>query len=525
MPRAFARNVELEYERNGERYRFLRWGQSAFDNFRVVPPGTGICHQVNLEYLVADRVDRRARTAATVAYPDTLVGTDSHTTMVNGLAVLGWGVGGIEAEAAMLGQPISMLHPRGHRLPPDRPAARGRHRHRPGAHRHRRCCARRAWSASSSSSSAPASTTCRWRIARPSATWRRNTAPPAASSRSTRETHPLSQRHRPRPDARRAGRGLCQGAGHVPRRPTRPIRSSPTRWRSTSPRSSRRSPARSARRTASLLCRSAKAALRRPRSTSRRSTSDERGRPSAVHGRQGDGNYELGHGDVVIAAITSCTNTSNPSVHDRRRPARAERPSSKGLTTKPWVKTSLAPGSRWSPNISPRPACRTISTRSASTSSATAAPPASAIPGRCRSRSPRRSARATWSSPRCCPATATSRAASIPMCAPTISPRRRWSSPMRWPARCSIDLTTEPLGTGTDGKPVYLKDIWPSSKEIAEIVRANISARDVPHAATPTSSRATSSGRRSRSSGGQTYNWDARLDLRAEPALLRGHAR
>ncbi|MDH3739604.1 MAG: aconitase family protein, partial [Alphaproteobacteria bacterium] len=107
---SFGKNVEMEFERNGERYEFLRWGQAAFDNFRVVPPGTGICHQVNLEYLAqtvwTDEID-----GVTVAYPDTVIGTDSHTTMVNGLGVLGWGVGGIEAEAAMLGQPVSMLVP------------------------------------------------------------------------------------------------------------------------------------------------------------------------------------------------------------------------------------------------------------------------------------------------------------------------------------------------------------------------------------------------------------------------------
>jgi len=107
---SFSKNVELEFERNGERYEFLRWGQAAFDNFRVVPPGTGICHQVNLEYLAqtvwSDELDGQS-----IAYPDTVIGTDSHTTMVNGLGVLGWGVGGIEAEAAMLGQPVSMLVP------------------------------------------------------------------------------------------------------------------------------------------------------------------------------------------------------------------------------------------------------------------------------------------------------------------------------------------------------------------------------------------------------------------------------
>ncbi|MCE8009570.1 aconitate hydratase AcnA [Aestuariivita sp.] len=110
-PRAFQMNVDREYERNMERYTFLKWGQSAFNNFRVVPPGTGICHQVNLEYLAQTVWTDVDQAGDEVAYPDTLVGTDSHTTMVNGAAVLGWGVGGIEAEAAMLGQPISMLIP------------------------------------------------------------------------------------------------------------------------------------------------------------------------------------------------------------------------------------------------------------------------------------------------------------------------------------------------------------------------------------------------------------------------------
>ncbi|MGJ8547213.1 MAG: aconitate hydratase AcnA [Sulfitobacter sp.] len=110
-PRAFQMNVDREYERNMERYTFLKWGQNAFNNFRVVPPGTGICHQVNLEYLSQTVWTDKDQNGTEVAYPDTLVGTDSHTTMVNGAAVLGWGVGGIEAEAAMLGQPISMLIP------------------------------------------------------------------------------------------------------------------------------------------------------------------------------------------------------------------------------------------------------------------------------------------------------------------------------------------------------------------------------------------------------------------------------
>src|SRR3954465_4832085 len=115
-PEAFERNVEIEYQRNRERYQFLRWGQGAFDDFKVVPPGTGIVHQVNIEHLARTVFTREVESGdgqtVTQAFPDTCVGTDSHTTMVNGIGVVGWGVGGIEAEAAMLGQPVSMLIPR-----------------------------------------------------------------------------------------------------------------------------------------------------------------------------------------------------------------------------------------------------------------------------------------------------------------------------------------------------------------------------------------------------------------------------
>ena len=151
---AFALNAELEFSRNRERYAFLRWGQRAFRNFRVVPPDTGIVHQVNLEYL-ARVVFSETIDGVTVAYPDTLVGTDSHTTMVNGLGVVGWGVGGIEAEAAMLGQPISMLIPQvlGFRLTGALPKGATA---RTSSSRSPRRCASARWSASSSSSSAKA---------------------------------------------------------------------------------------------------------------------------------------------------------------------------------------------------------------------------------------------------------------------------------------------------------------------------------------------------------------------------------
>ena len=175
-------NAQLEFQRNKERYQFLKWGQTAFRNFKVVPPDQGIVHQVNLEYLA--RVVMKSEDGATL-YPDTLVGTDSHTTMINGLGVLGWGVGGIEAEAAMLGQPVSMLIPQVIGVKLTGRAARGTDGDRSRADGHRdasqegrrrqvrRVLRRRAGRSSPSP------------IARRSRTWRRSTAPRAASSRST----------------------------------------------------------------------------------------------------------------------------------------------------------------------------------------------------------------------------------------------------------------------------------------------------------------------------------------------------
>ena len=133
-PEALAENMAIEFQRNRERYEFLRWGQKAFRNFRVVPPGLGIVHQVNLEFL-AKCVVLRQDAAGPVALPDTLVGTDSHTTMINGLGVVGWGVGGIEAEAIMLGQPLYMLAPEVVGFELQRRASARRDGHRSGAHR------------------------------------------------------------------------------------------------------------------------------------------------------------------------------------------------------------------------------------------------------------------------------------------------------------------------------------------------------------------------------------------------------
>ena len=249
---AFLINEEKEYERNGERYAFLRWGAGAFDNFRVVPPGTGICHQVNLEYLSQTVWTKRQNGDARLAFPDTLVGTDSHTTMVNGLSVLGWGVGGIEAEAAMLGQPISMLIPEviGFRISGKTEGRR--HRHRPRAHRHRAPAAhgrgRQVRGVLRRGAGESAARGPRHHRQHGAGIWRDLRLLPRR-----RGDAQLSRGHRPQGFARRAGsrpmrkRKACIGT------PIRPTPSSPRRWRSISTRSSRRSRVRGARRTA---CRS-----------------------------------------------------------------------------------------------------------------------------------------------------------------------------------------------------------------------------------------------------------------------------
>ncbi len=217
---SFKKNVAVEYQRNTERYGFLRWGQQAFANFRVVPPGTGICHQVNLEYLgqtVWTRKAKDAKTKKTIqyAFPDTVVGTDSHTTMINGLAVLGWGVGGIEAEAAMLGQPISMLIPEVIGFRVTGKLARRRDRNRPRAHRdadaaqeRRSRQIRRILRARSGRDGARRPRDDRQHGAR---IWRDLRLLPHR-----RRDLALSRRHRPQARARRPGREIRQGARPVP---------------------------------------------------------------------------------------------------------------------------------------------------------------------------------------------------------------------------------------------------------------------------------------------------------------------
>ena len=379
-PEAFERNVEIEYERNRERYQFLRWGQGAFSDFKVVPPGTGIVHQVNIEHL-ARVVFTREADGTTLAYPDTCVGTDSHTTMVNGIGVVGWGVGGIEAEAAMLGQPVSMLIPRvvGFKLNGDLPEGATAtdlvlDDHRDAAQARCRRQVRR--------------------VLRP-----RRLGPPAGQPGHDRQHEPGVRLHdrgvpdrradrrlpphdRPQRRAAGPGRDLRQGAGAL----ARPGR------RAALLRAARAGPG--DRRTVAGRPEAAPGpglALRRqgrlPRRTGRLRRHVRRGervrrvrrrvlpglRLAVARARQrlgaaqraglrrsGDGGrvsnpaqvtledgtkFEIDHGAVSIAAITSCTNTSNPSVMIGAA-LLAKKAVEKGLTRKPWVKTTLAPGSK-----------------------------------------------------------------------------------------------------------------------------------------------------------------------------------
>jgi aconitate hydratase len=332
---AFAENVALEMQRNTERYRFLRWGQKAFDNFRVVPPGTGICHQVNLEYL-ARTVWTREENGRTVAYPDTLVGTDSHTTMINGLGVLGWGVGGIEAEAATLGQPISMLIPEviGFRLTGKlrdgitatdlvltvvemlrRRGVVGKFVEFFGEGLDQLPLADRATIANM----APEyGATCGYfPIDRETIAYLELSGRPA-------ETVELVEAYA------RAN----------------------AMWRDAD------TPEATYTDVLALDLDSVVPSLAGPKRPQDRVAMKDLGRvfdeALELQGRAGDSDarvpvpgtdYDLGHGDVVIAAITSCTNTSNPAVMLGAGLV-ARKALARGMQVKPWVKTSLAPGSK-----------------------------------------------------------------------------------------------------------------------------------------------------------------------------------
>ena len=373
---AFTRNVEIEYGRNRERYQFLRWGQTAFDDFKVVPPGTGIVHQVNIEHLARVIFTRRRRQA----YPDTCVGTDSHTTMVNGLGVVGWGVGGIEAEAAMLGQPVSMLIPRvvGFKLSgalPEGATATDlvltitemlrQHKvvgkfvefYGPGVSQvplaNRATIGNMSPEYGSTIAVFPidGKTTDYLRLtgrseaqialveayAKEQGLWHDDDREPRYSEYLELDLGTVvpsiagPKRPQDRVVVAHAKEGFREAlADYV----------GPTRRTATTRRSPRPSPPPTRRRTPA-------ATPSRTRTGTASTATASRARPTKkVPVTLADGSsFELDHGAVVIAAITSCTNTSNPSVMIGAALV-AKKAVERGLTRKPWVKTTLAPGSK-----------------------------------------------------------------------------------------------------------------------------------------------------------------------------------
>ena len=462
---AFGQNVSLEMARNGERYAFLRWGQQAFENFRVVPPGTGICHQVNLEYL-AQVVWTDDVAGTTVAYPDTLVGTDSHTTMVNGLAVLGWGVGGIEAEAAMLGQPISMLLPDviGFKLS-------GRLREGatatdlvltvtqmlralgvvgkfveffgPGlddlgladratianmAPEYGATCGffpidQETVTYLTGSAREPERVALVEAYARAQGMWREAGTPDPVFT-----------------DTLELDLGEVEPSIAGPKRPQDKIRLSDAKPSF-----------------ASTLV-----------STFGVADGAESGRVP-VAGAE----HDLGHGDVVIAAITSCTNTSNPSVMVGAG-LLARNAIARGLSVKPWVKTSLAPGSKVVSDYLAKAGLQDDldalgfnlvgygCTTCIGNSGPLAPPLADAVESGdlvvCSVLSGNRNFEGRIS-----PHVKANYLASPPLVvAYAIA------------GSMTHDLGAEPIGTGSDGEPVYLKDIWPTAAEIRDTVQSAI---------------------------------------------------
>ncbi len=462
---ALNQNVAHEYERNGERYNFLKWGQGAFENFRVVPPGTGICHQVNLEYLSQTVWTNTMTDGATVAYPDTVVGTDSHTTMVNGLAVLGWGVGGIEAEAAMLGQPQSMLIPEvigfklTGRLPEGVTATDlvltvtqmlrkkgvvNKFVEFFGPGLDSMTLADRATIANM----APEyGATCGF-FPVDGETLNYLTI-------SGRDEHRIAL-----VDAYSKAQGLYRVANSAD-----PVFTDTLHLDLGSVEPSMAGPKRPEGRIAMTGIKSGFSV----------SLENEYKKPGelakrvAVDGRE----FDIGHGDVVIAAITSCTNTSNPSVMIAAG-LLARNAYAKGLIAKPWVKTSLAPGSQVVAAYLEKSGLQkdldAVGFNLVGFGCTTCIGNSGPLPAEI--------SKAINDNGIVAAAVLSGNRNFEGRVSPDVQANYLASPPLvvAYALAGSVqkDLTTEPLGTGRDGKPVYLKDIWPTSAEVQRFVADNI---------------------------------------------------
>ncbi|GGG19795.1 aconitate hydratase [Caldovatus sediminis] len=466
-PDALKRNVDIEFERNRERYEFLRWGQSAFDNFRVVPPGTGICHQVNLEFL-AQVVWTSQEGGTSYAYPDSCYGTDSHTTMVNGLGVLGWGVGGIEAEAAMLGQPIAMLIPDviGFRLT-------GRLREGVTATdlvltvtqmlRRKGVVGKFVEFFGSGLDDLPLAD--RATIG--------NMAPEYGATcgffpvdRVTLDYLRLTGReeHRIRlVEAYAKAQGLWRESASPD-----PVFTDTLELDLATVEPSLAGPKRPQDRVAlgnvaaSFAKDLAAGAMGVP--------GDEAGKRVPVEGT----NYDLGHGDVVIAAITSCTNTSNPSVLVAAGLV-AKKANEKGIRPKPWVKTSLAPGSQVVTDYLEAAGLQkeldAIGYNTVGYGCTTCIGNSGPLPDPI--------VDAIENNKLVAAAVLSGNRNFEGRVHPNVRANYLASPPLvvayALAGSVTKDLTTEPLGTGKDGQPVFLRDVWPTQKEVNDTVRSVLS--------------------------------------------------
>jgi aconitate hydratase len=497
--KAFQVNVDKEYERNGERYAFLRWGAGAFDNFRVVPPGTGICHQVNLEYLAQAVWTREANGGDALAFPDSLVGTDSHTTMVNGLSVLGWGVGGIEAEAAMLGQPISMLIPEvvGFRLTGElrdgvtatdlvltvtemlrRMGVVGKFVEFYGTGLDNLPLEDRATIANM----APEyGATCGFfpideeTIAYLKATGRKK------SRIALVEAYARAQglyRESDTPDPVFTAT-LALDLGSV-----EPSIAGPKRPQDRVP-----------------LARAAEAFAE--------ALDKEYGKGAEADLRVpvNDKNFDLGHGDVVIAAITSCTNTSNPYVMVAAG-LLAKNAVKRGLSVKPWVKTSLAPGSQVVTDYLEKADLQKHLDRlgfnlvgyGCTTCIGNSGPLPEEISHTIHEH--HLAVAAVLSGNRNFEGRVNHDVRANYLASPPLVVAYALAGSV------AIDLLTEPLGTDEEGDPVYLKDIWPSAKDVAKVVRKAVK-KDMFKERYGDVFRGDPEWRKIEVKGGQTYAWDS----------------
>jgi aconitate hydratase len=509
--RAFDINADRDYERNGERYAFLRWGQQAFDNFRVVPPATGICHQVNLEYL-GQVVFQGERDGIAQAYPDTLVGTDSHTTMINGLGVLGWGVGGIEAEAAMLGQPISMLLPQvvGFRLDGELPegstatdlvltvTAMLRERgvvgkfvefFGPGLH-----TLGLADRATIGNMSPEFGSTCAiFPVDRETLRYLEFTGRPTetielvdAYAREQGMFHDESSEDPSFSDMLELDLSEVRPSIAGPKRPQDRIALADSKSAFLESLSEFDPDA------AESLGNGYDEAVAetfpasdppaedhndergKPRHASTTMVEERAAEPVAVTLEDGTETH-IDHGRVVIAAITSCTNTSNPSVMVGAG-LLARKAVERGLDTKPWVKTSLAPGSTVVTDYLDRSGLTEFLDRlgfnlvgfGCTTCIGNSGPLPEAISQAvnehelvvCSVLSGNRNFEGRIQQD-----VRNNYLASPPLCVAYALA-----------GRMDIDLTTEPLGEDGDGHPVHLADIWPTSDEIRETVAEAVRA-------------------------------------------------